>query len=297
MSEASTRSLSSARLIMFVAYVFATLVGWATLRYAPVGDPLTMGLVADCAATVAIFGWSFAFSNSSFYDAYWSVAPPLLGVYWWTTAAPGADPTRKALALALCTLWGIRLTYNWARGWTGLGHEDWRYVDLQTKTGKAYWLVSFAGLHFFPTFQVFAGCVGFYYALTAEGHAFGALDVAACVVTAGAILIETLADEQLRAFAHKPDRVPGSVMMDGLWAYSRHPNYFGEMSFWWGLFLFGLAARPEAWKVMLIGPVAITVMFFFVSVPMMEKRQLERKPSFAEHIRTTSMIIPWFRKS
>jgi steroid 5-alpha reductase family enzyme len=301
MSHPSSRSLPEARMIMLVAYVVATVVGWLTLRYMPEGaaiwaNPLWQGLAADCTATIAIFVFSFWFSNSSFYDAYWSVAPPLLGVYWITTAAPTADPLRQALAMLLCWAWGVRLTYNWGRGWTGLDHEDWRYVDLKAKSGKAYWLVSFFGLHFFPTFQVFAGCVGFYVALTAGGHPFGLIDVAAVVVTAGAIVIEALADEQLRAFAKSPDRAPGSVMMGGLWAYSRHPNYFGEMSFWWGLFLFGLAANPSEWRIMLVGPVAITLMFFGVSVPMMEKRQLERKPSFAEHIRTTSMIIPWFRK-
>lgn len=281
---------------MTLAYVFATAVGVVSLRYAPIGDPLWNGFAADCAATVAIFGWSLAYRNSSFYDAYWSVAPPLLGAYWLTTAASDADLVRQVAAMVLCSAWAVRLTYNWGRGWTGLHHEDWRYVDLKQMSGKAYWLVSFFGLHFFPTFQVFAGCVGFYFALTAGGHALGWLDAVAAVVTFGAIAIETIADEQLRAFATRPDRVPGSVMMEGVWAYSRHPNYFGELTFWWGLFLFGLAAAPEHWKLMLVGPTAITLMFFVVSVPMMEKRQLARKPAFAEHIRTTSMIIPWFQK-
>lgn len=295
--EKNQPSLAVARLYIVVAYAVAIAAGYLTLHLAPIADPLWLGFAADCVATVAVFGFSFAFSNSSFYDAYWSVAPPLLGAYWWTTADADADPTRQAVAMLLCTAWAIRLTYNWARGWTGLDHEDWRYVDFQKKTGRAYWLVSFAGIHFFPTFQVFAGCVGLYVALTAGGRSFGWLDVVAALVTASAIVIEAVADEQLRRFAQRADRPAGSVMMEGLWAYSRHPNYFGEMSFWWGLFLFGLAADPSRVGLMSIGPVAITVMFFFVSVPMMEKRQLERKPAFAEHIRTTSMIIPWFRKS
>ncbi len=290
-------SLAHARLLILIAYAVALVAGYLTLRFAPVSDPLWLGLLADCAATVAVFVFSFIYKNSSFYDAYWSVAPPFLGLYWLTVAAPDADPIRQGLAMLLCTAWAVRLTYNWGRGWTGLHHEDWRYVDLQQKTGKLYWLVSFFGLHFFPTFQVFAGCVGFYYALVAGGRPLGWLDAVATVVTLGAVVIETVADEQLREFAKRPDRPAGSVMMEGLWAYSRHPNYFGEMSFWWGLFLFGLAAAPEKLGIMLVGPAAITLMFFFVSVPMMEKRQLERKPAFAEHVRTTSMLIPWFRKS
>lgn len=174
-------------------------------------------------------------------------------------------------------------------------HQDWRYVELEAKTGSLYWLVSFLGIHFFPTLQVFAGCIGLYVAITAARHPFGALDVAATIVTASAIAIEGLADAQLHAFATRPDRAPGSVMTEGLWAYSRHPNYFGEISFWWGLFLFGYAADPSRIGILLVGPIAITAMFLFVSIPMMETRQLARKPSFAEQIRTTSRVVPWFR--
>lgn len=295
-ADSDSSSLLRARLWVFFAYVVATIAAYATIRFAPIADPLLMGLAADCVGTVVVFAFSVAFGNSSFYDPYWSVAPPLLGAYWITTAAPDADGMRQLVATVLCAAWAIRLTYNWARGWTGLGHEDWRYVEIAEKTGKLYWPVSFLGIHFFPTFQVFAGCVGFYVALTAGGRPLGPLDALATVVTLGAIVLETVADEQLRDFARRPDRPAGSVMMEGVWAYSRHPNYFGELSFWWGLFLFGLAADPSRLSLMLIGPVAITVMFFFVSVPMMEKRQLARKPAFAEHIRTTSMLIPWFRK-
>jgi steroid 5-alpha reductase family enzyme len=290
-------SLNAGRMLVTVAYIVAGIVSVIGAYYAPTDDPLWIGAYGDVAATLAVFAFSLAFNNSSFYDAYWSVIPPALGAYWITVAEPDANPARQWLALGLCTLWAVRLTYNWGRGWTGLGHEDWRYVDLRRTTGKAYWLVSLFGLHMFPTFQVFAGCVGMYVALTAGGHAFGIVDIAAIVVTFGAIAIETIADEQLRAFTLRPNKPKGVTMNEGLWAYSRHPNYFGEMMFWWGMFLFGYAADPSRVGIMLVGPVAISVMFFFVSVPMMEKRQLEKRPSFAEQVATTSMIIPWFRKA
>lgn len=289
-------SLSASRWLVTFAYVVAIAVGYAAIVYAPTTDALYVGMISDVAATLAIFVFSLAFNNSSFYDAYWSVIPPALGAYWVYVAPEGASPLRQGLALGLCTLWAVRLTYNWYRGWTGLGHEDWRYVDLRRKTGKLYWLVSLFGLHMFPTFQVFAGCVGLYIALTAENPTFGVLDVVAIIVTFGAIAIETIADEQLRAFALRPGKKPGTTMNEGLWAYSRHPNYFGEMMFWWGMFFFGLAADPSRIGILIIGPLAITIMFFFVSVPLMEKRQLEKRPAFAEQIATTSMIIPWFPK-
>jgi len=80
----------------------------------------------------------------------------------------------------------------------------------------------------------------------------------------------------------------------GLWKFSRHPNYFGEMGFWWGLYLFGLAADPSCWWWTIIGPLAITLMFRFISLPMIEKRMIERRPQFASHAQHTPLVIPWF---
>jgi steroid 5-alpha reductase family enzyme len=82
-------------------------------------------------------------------------------------------------------------------------------------------------------------------------------------------------------------------MDKGLWKYYRHPNYLGEVTFWWGLYLFALAAKPSYWW-MVVGPIAITLLFVFVSIPMMDKRNLERRPGYAEHMKQVSAIIPWF---
>jgi steroid 5-alpha reductase family enzyme len=276
-----------------LAYVVAIAAAYGTVLYFPLESPLYTAFLADFVATCAVFAFSVAFSNSSFYDAYWSVIPPLIGVYFWTHAAPDAELTRQALCLGLCTLWAVRLTYNWAVGWTGLHHEDWRYVDIKAKTGALYWPASFAGIHMFPTVEVFFACLPMWPALTSNTP-LSWIDGVATVVTLGAIVIETVADEQLRAFGKT--KKPGELIQTGLWRYSRHPNYFGELTFWWGLFLFGYAASPADWSWTIIGTACITVMFFFISVPMMEKRQLEKKPHFAKVIASTSMIIPWFHR-
>src|SRR3546814_2713845 len=114
-------------------------------------------LVADVVATIVIFAFSRAFKNSSFYDAYWSVIPPLLAIYWFTTRAPGIDMTRAVLVIALVWYWAIRLTANWATFWTGLQHEDWRYPLVRERAGKFAVAADFAGIHLFPTIQVFLG--------------------------------------------------------------------------------------------------------------------------------------------
>jgi steroid 5-alpha reductase family enzyme len=81
-----------------------------------------------------------------------------------------------------------------------------------------------------------------------------------------------------------------------LWRFSRHPNYFGEILFWRGLYVFGLAADPSWWWT-IIGSLGITLMFFFVSLPLIEGRQAERRPDYAKYARQVSVLVPWFRRS
>ncbi len=271
-----------------VAIAFGTAIGWE--------HPIAIAFGADVAATLVVFGFSRAYDNSSFYDPYWSVAPIPIAVYWAIAAeTPAVSPVRQVLVVALVALWGARLTFNWGRGWKGLGHEDWRYVNLRGTTGRAYWLVSLLGLHLMPTVMVFLGCLSLLPALVTGGASAGVLDVLALTVTAGAIWIEAASDKQLHRFvAAKP--APGSILDVGLWKFSRHPNYFGEMGFWWGLYLFGLAADPSCWWWTLVGPLAITLMFRFISLPMIERRMIERRPQFASHAQRTPLVIPWFAR-
>jgi steroid 5-alpha reductase family enzyme len=246
---------------------------------------------ADVAATVAVFAASLAFRNSSFYDPYWSVAPLAIALYWAQRPEfPGVNPIRAAVVIALVALWGARLTWNWLRGWQGLHHEDWRYLSIKEKSGAFYWLVSFAGIHMMPTLWVFLGLLPVYVATAAGREPFGYLDLVASAVTLGAIALEARADRQLKRFR---DASPGAqeFLREGLWRWSRHPNYFGEMGFWWGLWLFALAANPSWWWTV-VGPLSITAMFRFVSLPMIETRMLERRPGWAEWARQSSLVVP-----
>jgi steroid 5-alpha reductase family enzyme len=150
--------------------------------------------------------------------------------------------------------------------------------------------VSFVGIHVMPTFWVFGGMLGAWAALCEPGRPLGPLDALAVLVTAGAIALEAGADLQLHRYrASGPP--PGDFLRSGLWAWSRHPNYLGEMGFWWGLWLFGVAAAPQhAWTI--AGPLAILLMFRFVSLPMIEARMRERRPGFADWETRSSLVIP-----
>ncbi|NGY04726.1 DUF1295 domain-containing protein [Solimonas terrae] len=280
---------ASALGLIAVAYVLCVAAAAAVLYGMQIAAPWN-AFVADVAATVVIFAFSRAYRNSSFYDAYWSVIPPLLALWWFKTGAADINTTRALLVIALVWYWAIRLTANWATFWSGLHHEDWRYPIVRQRAGRYAVAADFAGIHLFPTIQVFLGCLPIYAVMTRGQAPLGWLDALAAIVTFGAVTIEMVADLQLHAFI--ATRQPGSFIKTGLWAWSRHPNYFGETGFWWGLMLFGLAVAPDQWWWIVPGALAMTVMFVFVSIPFMDERSVERRPAYADHMRKVSALIP-----
>ncbi len=252
---------------------------------------LVVVAIADAVGTIVIFVFSRTFNNSSFYDPYWSVAPMVMVAYWSTDAG---NTARAMVVTALVWAWGGRLTGNFLAGWPNVRHEDWRYVNLRQQNGRAYWLVSFFGIHFAPTAWVYLGCLAFFPAFT-SARDFGVADVFATVFTVGAIALEAIADDQLRRF-RRSNPASGAIMKSGLWRKSRHPNYLGEISFWWGLYFFGLTADPSVWWT-IAGPLSITLLFAFISIPMIDKRHVARRPEYAEHMRVTSALVPVGRKT
>jgi steroid 5-alpha reductase family enzyme len=252
--------------------------------------PLVMIAVADLMATIIIFFFSLALNNSSMYDPYWSVKPMVIAGYYFIAFFPGEVPVRQILVLALMLLYGIRLTSNFYRDWPGLSHEDWRYRNFRKQFPKLYWPVSFFGIHFFPTLMVYLSCLPMYGAMAHGGNPLNPWDLAASIVLAGSIIIAFLADEQLRNFRKDPAN-KGNFIQSGLWKRIRHPNYLGEILTWWGLFMFALAAGYEYWWTG-IGAVCITLMFVFISVPMMQKKNLASKPGYADYIKRTGMLFP-----
>jgi steroid 5-alpha reductase family enzyme len=294
-SSAAPTTRTRSFTLVGVAYLVALVAGLAVLYLLPATAPVWRLLAADVVATVAVFACSMAVRNSSLYDPYWSVAPPFFVLFWAANAAPGSVALRQVVVAMLVFAWGARLTMNWARGWQGLSHQDWRYENLYTQSPLPNWGTSLLGIHLFPTIQVFLGALALIPAVATGSHAVGALDLVAGVVTAGAIVIETVADEQLHAFNRT--KAAGDILATGLWKYSRHPNYFGELGFWCGLWLFGVAAAPGAWWWTLLGPVAMTLMFVFASIPMLDQRSIERRAGYAEHMRRVSAVVPWFPRT
>ena len=278
-------------LIVTVAYIIAIWAGYWYLQ-SPSDDVYLDVLLADIIATSIIFIFSYLTKNSSMYDPYWSVIPPLIVLYL-MQRFPEGDNTRQIMVLIGTGVWALRLTVNWIRGWSGLTHEDWRYVDLARKSGKWYWLVSFSGIHLFPTLIVYLGCLPAFYILK-NPDPVGLFDYLGLAICLAGALIELVADEQMKTF--KQNNPKGTIMDKGLWQYSRHPNYFGEILFWVGLFVFAIPfSIATDWWVSL-GWLSMVILFVFVSVPMMDERSLENKPHYKDHMERIPALFPTFRK-
>lgn len=274
-----------------IAYVLAFAAGGAWLAWGPATSSLLLdGLIADLIATLVVFAASRIYRNSSFYDAYWSVLPPLLMVAWWLEIGSGGDRARSWLVLGVIVFWSIRLTGNWLYAFPGLHHEDWRYAMIRDRAGRAEILADLFGIHVVPTLQVFAGMLPVYAVLTNTDRPLGALDILASVIGIGAVLLAFFADLQMYRFVAR--RTPGQAMDQGLWSWSRHPNYFGEFAFWSALALFGLSAAPQDWWWVLLGAIAIFAMFQGASIPMMEQRSLARRPEYQHVIDRIPRFVP-----
>ena len=269
------------------AYVVALIVAGIALAVFDAWGPLWRAAWADVAATLAIFAFGYAFKNSSFYDAYWSVAPPVLMLYWMVTY--DSFDARAFLLFTLVFLWALRLTHNWARGWQGLTHQDWRYVDLKEKTGAFYPLVDLFGIQLLPTVLVFAGCVSVWLVLQASSTSLELVDMIWIVIGFSALWLEYRADNVLRQHRLDPSN-QGQVLKADVWSWCRHPNYLGELGFWLALAICGyqVSSNPYAW----LGFALMVGLFVGISIPMIDKRQLANKPGYAAYKAEVGTLIP-----
>ena len=279
------RAASLARITL----VYALAIGVAWWLFQGFGaHPLTNVALGMLAATGVTFAFTLVWNNGSVFDPYWSVIPPVVALYFADLGNSAGTPLATALMLVVFA-WAVRLTLNWAIGWPGLHHEDWRYPMLYERAPLPRWLVQLLGVELFPTLVIFLGCIALWPALTRGDGAMGAVGWGAAAVGVLATALELAADEQRRAHAKAR---PGALMDVGLWRWCRHPNYLGEILLWVSLWLFAIEADPSVWWWTAIGPLAMIAMFLGASIPMMDTRSLTRRPGFAEYAARTPALLP-----
>jgi steroid 5-alpha reductase family enzyme len=228
--------------------------------------------------------------NASLADIFWG--PGFVLLAWLSFALTDGYVGRKLLLALLTTAWGLRLSLhitwrNWGQG------EDRRYQAWRAKRGASFWWVSLFTV--FLTQAVLLWLVSLAVQigqLSPTPARLTGWDLLGILVWTTGFTWEAVADWQLAHFkANSANR--GKVMSQGIWAYSRHPNYFGESLVWWGLFLIALATPFGWWTV--ISPLVITFLLLKVSgVVLLEKDIVERRPKYREYVETTSAFIPWF---
>ncbi|MCQ2531049.1 MAG: DUF1295 domain-containing protein [Lachnospiraceae bacterium] len=238
----------------------------------------------DVIATIIVYIFSVLFHNSSVYDAYWSVTP--LVMILWLFIVEKAWSIPHIIFLAVFLLWAIRLTKNWMEVFTDFSYEDWRYRKYREETPRHFWFfVNFFGIHMVPTLIVFAGMLPLFE--LAKLHLNWMILPGVLIMLFG-ISMEFFADRQMHEFLSSKKK--GTVCNLGLWKYSRHPNYLGEISFWLGVFITMLPFSLSHWYYV-IGFVLVAVLFNVVSIPLMEKRQLSRRPEYKEYQKVTSRLL------
>lgn len=284
-------SRSQSLFLVLAAYVLTLILGIFFVWYLPEGNNLGKLFFIDVALTFFIFMFSFRFGNASLYDPFWSVIPTYIVAYWWYHSLAIPNYLAWGVTTLVILLWSIRLTHNWARSWQGMHQQDWRYLMLQEKTGKWYLMVNFLGLHIFPTLLVWLAAIPIAYIFTSSVP-FSLVNWAGVVLALVGVMLEMISDNQLRRF--RKTTVSGEIMTSGIWASVRHPNYLGEILFWWGVYLMSVNALTP-WYVIL-GAVGITLLFVFVSIPMMDKHMLQKKPAYAQYMLKVRSLIPFIHK-
>jgi len=277
--------------ILFI-YMIVVIIGIITFRLLPFDSVLLNVFLADVVATFFIWVIGLLLKNASLYDPYWSVAPPVIFIlvmnyqgYAWNTVA--------TLAMIGLSIWSIRLTLNWAKGWVGFQEQDWRYTMIQKRAPKIYLISNLFGIHLMPTAIVFIQLLTIDKLFTSAVSSYVVVFIGFIIMILSA-LTQYISDEQMRAFKQ---RTKGQKLCieEGLWKYSRHPNYFGEIMVWWGLYIiyFGVTFTINLY---IFAPILMTSLFVFISIPMMEKKILLTRPMYKEYQERVSMLIPFFRK-
>ena len=266
-------------------YTLAGVAGWLLFDclIMQAMQPIWALFLADVLATIVVWAFGLFYENVSVYDPYWRVFPPIAFLLWAFYTDVWSVPV--ILLLIASWYWGWRLTRNWAITFKGIAHEDWRYTKYRSQHPLVFHLINLFGLNMMPTIVVFAAMLpGLKLFETATPA--NILTYFGCIVCLASATIQLIADKQSHDFraAH-----PGQVCNVGLWKHGRHPNYFGEIQFWWGIWI--MYASLNGIDMYIGGAIAMTALFLGISIPLMEKRQLANKPGYAEYRKQTRMLI------
>ncbi len=270
------------RVLVFVALLLA---GGAALAAAlPAWTPalwVALGLFT------AFWILSLVVRDAGIVDVLWG--PALAALAWFAHLTAGEEAGwRGVVACLMVSAWGVRLGLHLAVRSSGRG-EDFRYRAWRENWGGSFWWRSLLQVFLLQGAVAWVVAVPAAAAQRGSGGAAGALDAVGIALWAFGLTWEAVADWQLLAFQREPGN-RGRVLRSGLWASSRHPNYFGEAVLWWGV---GLVALAAGGPVALVGPLLLTYLLLRISgVPMLDEGLARRKKGYEEYVRSTPAFFP-----
>ncbi len=255
------------------------------------GAVLATTAAAVAIAMVALWGLSIALADASIVDIWWGPGFAMIGWIAWLLRPPTAGrPLHAGLLLGLVSIWASRLALHLFLRWRAAAGEDRRYAAMRRKAGAAFVRRSLHGVFGLQGVLMWIVSLPLQLAIAGDGRPIGIVGWTGVALFAAGWLCESIADLQLTAF--RRTRANGDQVLDsGLWAWSRHPNYFGEVVLWWGLFLVAVESSRAWWTI--VSPAVVTVLLLRVSgIPMLEHGMARRRPRYADYVARTSAFVP-----
>ncbi|QWB95585.1 DUF1295 domain-containing protein [Mycoplasmatota bacterium] len=273
--------------IIAVIYIIAGLIAFQFYKQSYIEDYILNLLATDVIYTLIIFLMSLLLKNASLYDPYWSVLPPMLLIFT-LIEFPQYMSMASLLMIIVISIWSIRLTYNWAKLWTGFDEMDWRYVNFKKQYPRLYILINLFGIQLMPTLIVFAQVyVGIRLMMLQEN--LNIIMICGALIILGATFIQFIADSQMQTFKQN-NKGKKMCIDEGLWRFSRHPNYFGEIMVWWGLYIMYFGASKQ-FNLLITAPILMTLLFYYISIPLMENKILKTRPMYEIYQQKVSKLV------
>ena len=244
--------------------------------------------ISNTISTIVIWFIGFLIDTASAYDPYWSVQTPV--IYICLLIKYKNLNVGNLIYLQLILFWAIRLTYNYTKTFHDITYIDWRYEQIRETTGKFYQIINLLGICLVPTIIVYAASIpSFLFVIDNLNIEY--IQFIGFIVILMSVIIEMKADIDIHEFK-KIRTNRNEIIRIGLWKYSRHPNYFGEICFWYGIAMVYIFCDFIKNWYYIFGAVLVNALFLGISIPLAEKNLRKYKEGFDEYKKNTSMLIP-----
>lgn len=279
-------------IVFLIVYVFSMIIALLVVSFGKNNNlnPIATMLIADIIMTLIVFLVGSVLKNASLYDPYWSVIPPFILIIWIVFYFKTVN-FASILLLVSIFFWAIRLTVNWWKNWKGFEFQDWRYDSLKERNERIYPITNLFGIHLIPTLVVYIQMINVY--KTLEIASVNLIFIIGFIIAIIAPVLQYVSDKQMDAFRLE-NKGKNKTIDVGIWRFSRHPNYFGEILFWLGIYVMYISNTMRI-DINIIYPIFMILLFLLISIPMMENK-LKKRPGYIAYQSEVSVLIPLPRK-